>query len=93
MYGTFFLCTSLKTAPDIPASVTNLASTFGYCHNLTGSMTIYADGVTNYTDCFKNAVIYGSGLSVWGSSKASNGVLVNNIAATGGSGVTYGGLR
>lgn len=93
MYGTFFLCTALQTAPDIPASVTDLRSTFAYCRNLTGSMTIYGSGITNYSGCFSNAATIGSGIIVFGSSLADNGLLVTNIVATGGSGVSYGGIR
>ena len=46
MTGTFYKCTSLTTAPEIPDSVTNMSETFYYCKSLTTAPEI-PSGVTN----------------------------------------------
>jgi hypothetical protein len=93
MTGAFFLCTSLEKPPDIPAGVTNLTSTFGHCRKLAGDMTIYGSGITNYSGCFADAAVTGSGVRVYGSLPAANEILVQSIVITGGIGVTYEGLH
>ena len=51
MTSTFFFCTSLTTAPEIPSSVTNMDRTFQDCHALTTAPAI-PSGVTNMYSTF-----------------------------------------
>ena len=59
MIGTFANCTSLKTAPTIPASVTLMIQTFAGCTNLTGIVRINSSKVSDATDIF-----YGTSKSI-----------------------------
>jgi len=95
MYAAFFMCTSLEVPTDIPSSVTNLYYTFAHCRKLSGTITIYSGGITNYTGCFSDTAISGDGVRVYGSTSADNEALVQNIAGTAGTGssVTYEGLH
>ena len=52
MNYTFYNCTSLVNAPEIPSSVTSMAWTFRYCTNLTGIVKINSSNVSNTTGLF-----------------------------------------
>ena len=63
------------------------------CVYLVMCMTIYGSGITNYSGCFADAAVTGSGVRVYGSLPAANDILVQSIVITGGIGVTYEGLH
>ena len=55
MKRTFYYCTNLATAPEIPSSVTDMLETFTSCTNLTGELIINANP-TSIDCCLCNAV-------------------------------------
>ncbi|MGN0550281.1 MAG: leucine-rich repeat protein [Acutalibacteraceae bacterium] len=52
MVSTFDCCFSLTTAPKIPSSVTTMFMTFYNCESLTGKVTINAENLSIYSNCF-----------------------------------------
>jgi hypothetical protein len=94
---TFFDCEVLVTGPSvIPASVTDMLSTFERCKALTGEMQINANP-SSYYGCFSNASTdSGTNLTVYGSTSAANGDKVQKIIVTPTSvysNINYGGLK
>lgn len=55
MWSTFRWCHSLEKAPDIPISVTSMATCFHDCPNLQGDINILSPVVTNIKDTFKSS--------------------------------------
>ena len=53
MSSTFYGCSSLTTAPNIPNNVTNMSSTFYGCSSLTNDIA-FSTNVTNVSNCFKD---------------------------------------
>ncbi|MGN1301028.1 MAG: hypothetical protein ACI4U9_00610, partial [Clostridia bacterium] len=51
LYGTFYGCTKLTTAPEIPSGVTNMNNTFPGCTSLTAAPAI-PSSVTNMSSTF-----------------------------------------
>ena len=82
MKNTFKFCYDLKTAPDIPDSVTDVVNTFYSCSSLTGTLKVYAN-LTTLSGCLTLAATNdGCALVLEG----PNQDVLNNLLATASSG-------
>lgn len=52
LWGTFFRCKSLTTAPVIPSTIYTISYTFAGLESLTGKITINATNLEEYNCCF-----------------------------------------